>query len=99
MNFISLLGSSFGSDPGIALALCSQVAICKWVSPKGKLDTDCMVSAVSNGVCGSTCAMFTTLMKERFNTKVAVVGGKPGEPIEYKGMIVPEGLLSSVLTR
>jgi hypothetical protein len=29
--------------------------------------------------------MFTTLMNERINTKVAVVGGKPGEPIEYKG--------------
>ncbi|TFK19252.1 hypothetical protein FA15DRAFT_760162 [Coprinopsis marcescibilis] len=44
------------------------------------------VAIVGNGACGSTCALFTTLMRETHNTKVAVVGGKPGEPIEYKGM-------------
>jgi len=30
--------------------------------------------------------MFSTLMSERHNTKIAVFGGKPGERMEYKGM-------------
>ena len=30
--------------------------------------------------------MFSTLMKERHNTKIAIFGGKPGEVMEYKGM-------------
>jgi hypothetical protein len=30
--------------------------------------------------------MFSTLMYERHNTKIAVFGGKPGERLEYKGM-------------
>ena len=29
--------------------------------------------------------MFSTLMYERHNTKIAVFGGKPGENVEYKG--------------
>ena len=41
---------------------------------------------VSNGDCASTCAMFSTLMFERHATKVAIFGGKPGLPMEYKGM-------------
>jgi len=41
---------------------------------------------VSNGNCASTCAMFSTLMNERHNTKIAVFGGKPGEIMEFKGM-------------
>ncbi|KAF5325046.1 hypothetical protein D9619_009605 [Psilocybe cf. subviscida] len=44
------------------------------------------VAIVSNANCASTCAMFSTLMKERHNTKMAVFGGKPGEVMEYKGM-------------
>ncbi|KAF8153237.1 hypothetical protein B0H34DRAFT_97367 [Crassisporium funariophilum] len=44
------------------------------------------VAIVSNGDCASTCAMFSTLMKERHNTKIAIFGGKPGEQMEYKGM-------------
>lgn len=31
-------------------------------------------------------AQFTTVMHERHNTRMAVFGGKPGEPLEYKGM-------------
>lgn len=41
---------------------------------------------VSNGNCASTCAMFSTLMNERHNIKIAVFGGKPGEIMEFKGM-------------
>ncbi|EKM57181.1 uncharacterized protein PHACADRAFT_160711 [Phanerochaete carnosa HHB-10118-sp] len=44
------------------------------------------VAIVSNGDCASTCAMFSTLMFERHQTKVAVFGGKPGEQLQYKGM-------------
>lgn len=29
--------------------------------------------------------MFSTLMFERHNTKIAVFGGKPGEQVQYKG--------------
>ncbi|KAJ4491905.1 hypothetical protein C8J55DRAFT_502397 [Lentinula edodes] len=44
------------------------------------------VAIVSNGNCASTCAMFSTLMNERLQTKIAVFGGKPGENVEFKGM-------------
>lgn len=44
------------------------------------------VAIVSNGNCASTCAMFSTLMVERHQTKVAVFGGKPSENVEFKGM-------------
>ncbi|KAJ3481415.1 hypothetical protein NLI96_g7672 [Meripilus lineatus] len=41
---------------------------------------------LSNARCGSTCAMFSTLMFERHQTKIAIFGGKPGLQMEYKGM-------------
>lgn len=41
---------------------------------------------VGNGACPSTCALFSTLMYERLNTKVAIFGGRPGQHIEFKGM-------------
>ncbi|KAI0752695.1 hypothetical protein C8Q80DRAFT_469989 [Daedaleopsis nitida] len=44
------------------------------------------IAIVGNGNCASTCAMFSTLMKERHNTKVAMFGGKPGLQMQYKGM-------------
>ncbi|KAJ6588363.1 hypothetical protein B0H19DRAFT_1248035 [Mycena capillaripes] len=44
------------------------------------------VAIVTNGNCASTCAMFSTLMNEREQTKIAVFGGKPLENVEYKGM-------------
>ncbi|KAF8892937.1 hypothetical protein BD779DRAFT_1507835 [Infundibulicybe gibba] len=44
------------------------------------------VAIVSNGNCASTCAMFSTLMNERHNTKIAIFGGKPGEELQFKGM-------------
>ncbi|KAJ7253056.1 hypothetical protein B0H12DRAFT_602616 [Mycena haematopus] len=44
------------------------------------------VAIVSNGNCASTCAMFSTLMNEREQTKIAVFGGKPFENVEFKGM-------------
>ncbi|TFK75632.1 hypothetical protein BDN72DRAFT_448111 [Pluteus cervinus] len=44
------------------------------------------VGIVGNGNCASTCALFSTLMHERHNTKVAMFGGKPGQKMEYKGM-------------
>jgi hypothetical protein len=45
-----------------------------------------MPSTVSNGNCASTCAQFSTLMYEHYKVKIATFGGKPGEPMEYKGM-------------
>ena len=30
--------------------------------------------------------MFSTLMFERHQTKIAIFGGKPGEVLQYKGM-------------
>ncbi|KAH8986955.1 hypothetical protein EDB86DRAFT_2211251 [Lactarius hatsudake] len=44
------------------------------------------VAIVTNGNCASTCAMFSTLMRERHNTTIAVFGGRPGQSIEFKGM-------------
>ncbi|KAJ7672598.1 hypothetical protein DFH06DRAFT_96835 [Mycena polygramma] len=44
------------------------------------------VAIVTNANCASTCAMFSTLMNEREQTKIAVFGGKPSESIEFKGM-------------
>ncbi|TDL18401.1 hypothetical protein BD410DRAFT_500291 [Rickenella mellea] len=44
------------------------------------------VAIVSNGNCASTCAMFSTVMNERHNTKIAVFGGKPGDVLQFKGM-------------
>ncbi|KAI0790457.1 hypothetical protein C8Q75DRAFT_117560 [Abortiporus biennis] len=44
------------------------------------------VAIVGNANCASTCAMFSTLMFERHQTKVAIFGGKPGLQMEYKGM-------------
>ncbi|KAF8270049.1 hypothetical protein EI94DRAFT_1798552 [Lactarius quietus] len=44
------------------------------------------VVIVGNGNCASTCSMFTTAMFERHQTKIAVFGGHPSQPIEYKGM-------------
>ena len=40
---------------------------------------------VGNGDCASTCAMFSTLMYEHYNTKIASIGGGTGH-LEYKGM-------------
>ncbi|KAF8651179.1 hypothetical protein AX16_004834 [Volvariella volvacea WC 439] len=44
------------------------------------------VAIVSNANCASTCAMFSTLMHERHGTKIAIFGGNPNQPIEFKGM-------------
>ncbi|KAJ4479394.1 hypothetical protein J3R30DRAFT_3288983 [Lentinula aciculospora] len=44
------------------------------------------IENVAIGNCASTCAMFSTLMNERLQTKIAVFGGKPGENVEFKGM-------------
>ncbi|TFL05000.1 hypothetical protein BDV98DRAFT_281055 [Pterulicium gracile] len=44
------------------------------------------VKIVGNGWCASTCAMFSTLMFEQHGTEIAVFGGRPGQPIEFKGM-------------
>ncbi|KAN0139275.1 hypothetical protein V8E53_002776 [Lactarius tabidus] len=44
------------------------------------------VVIVGNGNCASTCALFTTSMFERHQTKIVVFGGHPSQPIQYKGM-------------
>ncbi|KAF8270058.1 hypothetical protein EI94DRAFT_1771038 [Lactarius quietus] len=44
------------------------------------------VVIVGNGNCASSCALFTTIMFERHQTKMAIFGGNPSQPIQYKGM-------------
>ncbi|KAI9463969.1 hypothetical protein BJY52DRAFT_1401034 [Lactarius psammicola] len=44
------------------------------------------VAIIGNGQCASTCATFTTAMFEQHQTKIAVFGGNPSQPIQYKGM-------------
>ncbi|KAI8989136.1 hypothetical protein BD414DRAFT_415407 [Trametes punicea] len=44
------------------------------------------IAIIGNGNCASTCAMFSILMNERHNTTIAVFGGKPGLPMQFKGM-------------
>lgn len=45
------------------------------------------IAIVGNGNCASTCALFTTVMKEQHNVKVYVYGGNPTtSQMEYKGM-------------
>ena len=51
-------------------------------SPPFPLD---QVAIVNNGNCASTCAMFSTLMYEHYDTKIASIGGGTGH-LEYKGM-------------
>lgn len=36
--------------------------------------------------------MFSTLMNERHNTKIAIFGGKPGEVMEFKGKVTLDPL-------
>ncbi|KAN0139277.1 hypothetical protein V8E53_002778 [Lactarius tabidus] len=43
------------------------------------------VVIVGNGNCASTCAHFATSMSELHRTKIAVFGGHPSRPIQYKG--------------
>ena len=45
------------------------------------------VHTVGNANCASTCAMFSTLMNERHNTKIAIFGGQPdlSIPMQFKG--------------
>ncbi|KAH9048867.1 hypothetical protein EDB84DRAFT_1556539 [Lactarius hengduanensis] len=45
------------------------------------------VAIIGNGNCASTCSLFTTLMFERHRTKIAVFGGNPLQPVQYKGML------------
>ncbi|KAF8270054.1 hypothetical protein EI94DRAFT_1723741 [Lactarius quietus] len=44
------------------------------------------VVIIGNGNCASTCSLFTTIMFERHQTKMAVFGGNLSQPIQYKGM-------------
>ncbi|KAI9438205.1 hypothetical protein H4582DRAFT_2148664 [Lactarius indigo] len=44
------------------------------------------VAIIGNGNCASTCALFTTVMFERHQTKIAVFGGNPSQSIQFKGM-------------
>ncbi|KAF5384319.1 hypothetical protein D9615_003317 [Tricholomella constricta] len=65
----------------VAIGELSASSIPKYIS-----DQQVPLNTVNNGNCASTCAMFSTLMNERHNTKIAVFGGKPGEKMEFKGM-------------
>jgi len=50
--------------------------------------TSLTLTLVTNGNCGSTCALFSTLMKEHHNATIAVFGGRPGQSIEFKGNVI-----------
>jgi len=66
------------------------VAIGKKIDPETLTffrDSDLITFAVSNGVCASTCALFTTIMHELHSTVIAVFGGPPGRDMEYKGKV------------
>jgi len=43
------------------------------------------VAIIGNGNCGSTCALFTTVMFERHGTKMATFGGYLDRSMEFKG--------------
>ncbi|KAH9077636.1 hypothetical protein EDB83DRAFT_2514350 [Lactarius deliciosus] len=45
------------------------------------------VAIIGNGNCASTCSLFTTLMFERHQTKIAIFGGNPSQQIQYKGTL------------
>ncbi|KAH9030512.1 hypothetical protein EDB85DRAFT_1866414 [Lactarius pseudohatsudake] len=45
------------------------------------------IAIIGNGFCASTCSLFTTLMFERHQTKIAVFGGNPSQSIQYKGTV------------
>ncbi|KAK7050013.1 hypothetical protein VNI00_005444 [Paramarasmius palmivorus] len=42
--------------------------------------------------------MFSTLMNERLQTKIGIFGGRPGQEIEFKGMVVNALLCITDLT-
>ena len=70
-----------------ALAYCASVETSPLVSPFAIIfsRTFVNITSVNNGNCASTCAMFSTVMRERHNTKIGVFGGRPGQNIEFKG--------------
>ncbi|KZV63402.1 hypothetical protein PENSPDRAFT_211766 [Peniophora sp. CONT] len=44
------------------------------------------IAILGNANCASTCALFSSVMYERHDTKFAIFGGKPGQSIQIKGM-------------
>lgn len=50
-----------------------------------KFDIRLAVVPVGNGNCGSTCALFTTVMFERHDIKIATFGGYLDRSMEFKG--------------
>jgi hypothetical protein len=63
------------------------VAIGKEIDSTLLREPDLIVFAVGNGVCASTCALFTTIMHELHSTVIAVFGGPPTRDMEYKGEV------------
>ncbi|KAJ2923433.1 hypothetical protein H1R20_g13665, partial [Candolleomyces eurysporus] len=64
--------------------------VCQWsyileIPSKPAFDLS-KVAIVSNGLCSSTCALFSTAMSEQHKVKVAVFGGKPNSEMEYRAM-------------
>lgn len=79
---VNLVSLSLFQPPRLStsgMKICTRYAVCLVEKFPSK------VAIVSNGDCASTCAMFSTLMNERHNTKIAVFGGKPFEQMEFKG--------------
>ncbi|KAI9513403.1 hypothetical protein F5148DRAFT_3736 [Russula earlei] len=64
---------------------CPDVQVPGPIPPDPPFDLSNVV-IVGNGNCASTCAIFTTLMFERHQTKIVTFGGHPDQSIEYKGM-------------
>ncbi|KAH9169340.1 hypothetical protein EDB89DRAFT_1908637 [Lactarius sanguifluus] len=44
------------------------------------------IAIIGNGNCASTCAIFTTVMFERHQTKIAVFGGNTSQSTQFKGV-------------
>ena len=84
-NFYLALTSSYVRTPSFVTPSV-RLQLVRSKTPTSRSASTEIRHLVSNGNCASTCAMFSTLMFERHQTKIAIFGGKPGEQVQYKGM-------------
>ncbi|KAJ3082901.1 hypothetical protein HK102_001391, partial [Quaeritorhiza haematococci] len=54
------------------------------------------IAIVSNGYCGSTCALFTTLLHELYGVRQFATGGFPNQPMSFSSF--PGGQVYSLIT-
>src|SRR5579863_6777742 len=77
ISYPLLIFSTFGTPVTLPSVRVSQTDI---------LTSAKSIVSVGNGNCASTCALFTTIMFEHHNTKMATFGGHLDQPMEFKGM-------------